>query len=270
MNIDVNGLSCGYGKKSIVSDISFKLFGGEILCILGPNGVGKTTLFKTILGFLPRLNGSVHIEGEEISNLTREEMAKKVAYVPQAHIPPFPFTVDDVILMGRFSRFEGRRTPNKKDYEKVKEVMELLHIEKLSGRIYTKISGGERQMVLIARALAQEPKYLVMDEPTSNLDFGNQMRVLEQIVRLKESGIGIVMTSHYPDHAFLCNAKVLLMKQDNKFHIGHIDEVLTEENLSEAYGILVKIIHSKDTQGDLLKSCAVKFNKGEKNDLHIG
>lgn len=260
MGMQIENLYCGYTNNNIVSNISFKLHTGEILCILGPNGVGKTTLFRTILGFLPRQRGEILIDGKDIKSLTRKKMAQKIAYVPQAHIPPFPFTVQDVIIMGRTSRFEGKRSPQKVDYEKVDEVMELLKIERLSNRIYTEISGGERQMVLIARALAQEPKYLVMDEPTSNLDFGNQMRVLEQVIKLKEEGIGIVMTSHYPDHVFLCSANVLLMKPNNIFCIGQSDEVLTEDNLKEAYGINVKIINSKDDDGSIFKSCVTKFN----------
>lgn len=260
MSMQIQNLACGYPNKNIVSDISFNLGAGELICILGPNGVGKTTLFKTILGFLPRQGGQILLDGVDIKNFPRKKLAQKIAYVPQAHIPPFPFTVQDVILMGRTSRFEGTRTPRPADYEKVDQLLELLHIQHLANRIYTEISGGERQMVLVVRALAQEPQYLIMDEPTSNLDFGNQMRVLEQVIQLKKAGIGIVMTSHYPDQVFLCSSKVLLMKNNNTYCLGTSDEVLTEDNLREAYGINVKIIGAADDDGTIYKSCVTKFD----------
>ena len=260
MSLQIKNLDCGYDGQTIVSDLSFKLDAGELICILGPNGVGKTTLFKTILGFLPRQGGEVLIDGVDIKNYTRKKLAQKIAYVPQSHIPPFPFTVQDVILMGRTSRFEGARTPQQVDYAKADELMELLHIKHLANRSYTEISGGERQMVLVVRALAQEPHYLIMDEPTSNLDFGNQMRVLENVMRLTKEGIGIVMTSHYPDHVFLCSSKVLLMKRNNTYCLGTSDEVLTEDNLTDAYGINVKIISACDEDGSTYKSCVTKFS----------
>lgn len=260
MNLQIQNLACGYDKHNIVPDLSFNLKAGELICILGPNGVGKTTLFKTILGFLPRQGGQVLIDGIDIKNLSRKKLAQKIAYVPQAHIPPFPFTVEDVILMGRTSRFGGAKTPRRADYEKVEELLDSLRIRHLANRIYTEISGGERQMVLVVRALAQEPQFLIMDEPTSNLDFGNQMRVLEQVMHLKRQGIGIVMTSHYPDHVFLCSSRVLLMKKNNTYCLGTGDEVLTEDNLKDAYGINVKIISSCDEDGTMYKSCVTKFN----------
>lgn len=259
-SLKIEHLTCGYGKKQILTDISFEVFSGQIFCILGPNGVGKTTLFRTLLGFLPRFAGDILINEKDIHTIKQSRIAQLIAYVPQAHIPPFPYLVDDVVLMGRTARFKNSSTPKKEDREKVKEILERLQIEYLSNRVYTEISGGERQMVLIARALAQEPKFLIMDEPTSNLDFGNQIRVLEQVTRLRKQGMGIIMTTHHPDHAFLCSAKVLLIRRNQMFHVGECDEVLTETNLKEAYGIRVKIMDAETDNGQLTKTCMIQVS----------
>ncbi|MEN6462827.1 MAG: ABC transporter ATP-binding protein [Syntrophomonas sp.] len=251
-------LSCGYGKKVVLSEICFEVLAGEFFCILGPNGVGKSTLFKTILGFLPRKGGKFLVDDRDILDFKREQLARVIAYVPQAHIPPFPFSVQDVVLMGRTACFENSRSPKQVDRDRVEEILESMGIAPLKSRVYTEISGGERQMVLIARALAQEPKFLVMDEPASNLDYGNQMRVLEQIMKLKSSGIGIIMASHYPDHAFLCSSNVILIEGNGEIRSGYCDDILTEETLSGAYGIPVRILEEADEDG-VLKSCAMKF-----------
>ncbi len=254
ITIKAVNISCGYGSKTVLKDISFEISSGKICCILGPNGVGKTTLFKTILGFLPGKGGHFYINGKDITEYSRSQIAKLVAYVPQAHVPAFPFTVNDVVTMGRTVWFENCRTPGKNDVETVDRILKSLSISHLKDRIYTQLSGGERQMVLIARALAQEPKFLVMDEPASNLDFGNQMQVLKQVVSLKENGIGIIMASHHPDHAFLCDSDVILISAGGKVKTGHCNEMLTEENLSDAYSIPIKILHG-ETAGKKLCSC---------------
>jgi iron complex transport system ATP-binding protein len=216
-------------------------------------------LFKTILGFLPPKAGEILIDGEDIKNWSRRRLAKKIAYVPQAHVPPFPYTVEDVILMGRTVRFANNRYPQKEDYRKAAEIMELLHIGDFRDRLYTQISGGERQLVLIARALAQEPEYLVMDEPASSLDFGNQMKLLRHITALKETGVGILMTSHHPDHVFLCASRVMLIRGSSSFSIGPCEETLTEENLRETYGIAIRVMEGTTPDGRVIRSCIADF-----------
>jgi len=260
MNLDIINVSCGYGKSTIVKDISMSVESGEILCLLGPNGVGKTTFFKTILGFLKLQTGKILLDGQDINNWSKKKLAESIGYVPQAHTPPFPFSVIDVIIMGRTAHIGMFESPSKKDKEIAEESMNTLNITYLKDKIYTEISGGERQMVLIARALTQQPKILVMDEPTSNLDFGNQVKVLEEINKLSQKGLGIIMTSHFPDHAFLCCTKVALMQKNNIFTIGTVDEVVTEENLKMAYGVDVKITSAINNKGEKVKSCVPMIN----------
>lgn len=255
--IDINQLTCGYGQKIVLSDMNFTVSSGEILCILGPNGVGKTTLFRTILGFLPEISGSIKINGQNRQDYSRSELAKIVAYVPQAHIPSFSYRVEDIILMGRISHFQNGSKPGKKDRQIVLEVMERLELSFLKNKLYTNISGGERQMVLIARALAQEPLFLIMDEPTSNLDFGNQVRVLEQVKNLSAQNIGIIMTTHSPDHVFYCSGDVLLINGNKKVNHGHVRDILRSKDLSRTFGIDIEVVDIEKKNGDRRQTCVI-------------
>lgn len=260
MKLEIKNIFCGYDSNTIVKNLSVKVESGEVLTLLGPNGVGKTTFFKTILGFLKPHGGKIVLDGQDIKSWKRNKLAKAIGYVPQAHIPPFPFSVLDVVVMGRTAHLGTFASPSKKDVRIAEEALESLNVDYLKDKIYTEISGGERQMVLIARALTQEPRILVMDEPTSNLDFGNQVRVLEQVNKLAKDGLGIVMTSHFPDHAFMCSTKVALLKKDQEFTVGSVDEVITEKNLRAAYGVKVKIISTVSDDGSLIKSCIPMLN----------
>lgn len=255
MTLEVKNAACGYGTKMVVQGISIGITSGDILCLLGPNGVGKTTFFKTLLGFLKLRGGEIQLNGRDINTFSQKERARSIGYVPQAHTPPFPFTVLQVALMGRTAHLGSFSSPSGKDVELAEETLHILGISFLRDRIYTEISGGERQMVLIARALVQQPEILVMDEPTSNLDFGNQIRVLGRIRQLADSGLGIVMTSHFPDHAFLCATKVALIRRDGLFQYGTADEVVTEENLRSAYGVNVRIASIQNGKTGVLKAC---------------
>lgn len=241
MILELQNVRCGYGKKVVVDGFSAKVSSGDIFCLLGPNGVGKTTLFKTILGLLPLLGGSITCDGENILNASPKEYAKLIGYVPQAHTPPFAFTVFDVVVMGRTIHQGILGRPGKKDYAFAMEVMERLGILFLRDRVYTELSGGERQMVIIARALTQEPAFLIMDEPTANLDFGNQAKVLTNVKKLAREGLGIIMTTHSPNQVFQCDADVALLKSNNEFIYGKAHEVLLENTLFDAYGIPVAV-----------------------------
>lgn len=255
MKLELNHAMCGYGLRTVLNDISFKVGTGDILCLLGPNGVGKTTLFKSILGFLKLQGGEILLNGEDIQNWPRNRLAKAIGYVPQAQTTPFPFNVLDVVVMGRAAHLGMFTPPTKKDIAIAEEALETLNVSFLKDRIYTEISGGERQMVLIARALTQQPKILVMDEPTSNLDFGNQVRVLEQINHLSKKGLTVIMTSHFPNHAFICSTKVVIIQKNSVFKQGSANEVLTEENLKAAYGIELKITSIENHCGERINTC---------------
>ena len=242
MLLELRDVSCGYGKEPIFQHISFTVERSQTLCLLGPNGVGKTTLFKTILGLLPPLQGEVLLSGESITSWTAAQRARRIAYVPQAHTPPFPFTVHDVVLMGRAAHIGRLGVPGKKDREIACESLEMLGIAHLAQKTYTKISGGERQLVLLARAIAQNPELLCMDEPTASLDFGNQVLVMNRIRSLSAAGITVIMTTHAPSHAFYCAERTAIMGRDGVFSVGRTNDVITEERLEKLYGVKAKIV----------------------------
>lgn len=240
--LSVEDLAFGYGRRRIGAGLALTVEPGEVLCLLGPNGGGKTTLFKTLLGLLPPLDGRIRLDGEEIGRWSRRRLAASLGYVPQAQGGFFPFRVRDVVLMGRASRLGAFASPGPADHAVAQRVLETLEIGHLAERIYTEISGGERQMVLIARALAGEPRIVVMDEPTASLDFGNQARVLGQIRRLSRSGIAVVLSTHDPDHAFLCADRVALLHEGRLLALGTPAATITPETLARIYGVAVAVV----------------------------
>ena len=246
MLLELKSVACGYGSVPIFQDISFSIERGQTLCLLGPNGVGKTTLFKTILGLLSPLAGDILLSGENISTWTVRERARRIAYVPQVHTPPFPFTVHDVVLMGRATHIGNLGIPGKKDRRIADDAIEMLGIAHLAQKIYTKISGGERQLVLLARAIAQQPQLLCMDEPTASLDFGNQVLLMNRIHVLSAAGITVIMTTHAPNHAFYCSDVTAVMGWDGVFSVGRTNDIITEARLEKLYGVTAKIIGYAD------------------------
>ena len=230
------------GHKGGFKDVSFTLNRGEVMCILGPNGCGKTTLLKCLIGLLKLSRGRVWLEGHEMNKMGRREIAKIVGYIPQLHQPAFPFSVLDAVLIGRAPHLDFLESPGRKDEEIAEMAIDAMGIANLRDRPYTQLSGGEMQLVIFARVLAQQPMLLLLDEPTSHLDFGNQVRVLQTVGELASTGLPVIMTSHFPDHAFLSSSKVAIMK-DNKFlAVGTPNEVITEERMEMIYGTKVKII----------------------------
>ena len=241
MRLEARHLDIGYRGRRVGTDVSLSLEAGEVLCLLGPNGSGKTTLFKTLLGLLPPQGGQVLIDGEDLRSKRRSEIARWVSYVPQAHAAFFPFTVREVVLMGRTAHLGVFSSPSRRDHEFAQAAIDRMRISALADSIYTRISGGERQLTLIARALAQDARIMVMDEPTANLDFGNQVRVLEHIQALAECGMGVLLSTHDPDQAFLCATRVALLHEGRLARLGGPGETITVESLKQIYGVDVAV-----------------------------
>lgn len=231
----------GYGSAVVGSDVDIDVRSGEVLCLLGPNGSGKTTLFKTLLGLLPAQAGVVLVDGLPIAELSRQEIARRVAYVPQAHTAHFPFRVIDMVVMGRTAHLGLFAAPTQQDRQKALEALALLGIAALAEREYTRISGGQRQLALVARALVQDAPGIVMDEPTANLDFGNQVIVLSEVKRLAARGLAVLLSTHDPDHAFSIANRVALLDQGRLVDQGEPKTVLTPARLKSVYGIDVTV-----------------------------
>ncbi|HEX6155754.1 MAG TPA: ABC transporter ATP-binding protein [Burkholderiales bacterium] len=240
--LGVEALDFGFPGRTIGRDVSFTLQAGEVMCVLGPNGGGKTTLFRTLLGLLEPHAGSIQLDSSSLGTLSRAEIARRVGYVPQGHAGYFAFTVREFVLMGRTAHLGVFSVPGKQDRRVAERALESLGIAHLADQPVTEISGGERQLALVARALAQEPKLLVLDEPTANLDFGNQVRVLQRISALAASGISILFSSHDPDHAFLCARRALLLAAGRVLEIGAPRAVIRPDTLERLYGVSVKVI----------------------------
>ena len=240
--LSVEGLDFGFPGRTIGRDVSFTLQAGEVMCVLGPNGGGKTTLFRTLVGLLDPHAGSIRLDSSSLTTLSRAEIARRVGYVPQGHAGYFAFTVHEFVLMGRTAHLGVFSVPGKQDRQVAERALESLGIAHLADKPVTEISGGERQLALVARALAQEPKLLVLDEPTASLDFGNQVRVLQRISALAASGISILFSSHDPDHAFLCARRALLLAEGRVLEIGAPRAVIRPDTLERLYGVSVKVI----------------------------
>ncbi len=241
MRLEARGLGFGYPGHPVGRDVDLSVGAGEVLCLLGPNGSGKTTLFRTMLGLIPAQAGEVRLDGRPLSSLGRAEIARNVAYVPQAQSSQFAYTVLEMTLMGRTAHRGPFARPTAADVTAAERALETLGILKLAQAEYTRISGGQRQLTLIARALAQAAPLLVMDEPTASLDFGNQAVVLRQVRRLRESGLGIVLSTHDPDQAFACATGVALLHQGGLLAIGPPTAVLTPARLAAVYGVPVTV-----------------------------
>lgn len=239
---EVKNISFSYGGSKIFSDISFSIEKGDVLCILGPNGTGKTTLIKCLNGLQDIDSGEILIKSKNIKKLSFKEISRNMGYIPQNHAPLFPFKVIDVVLMGRAPYLNLTDSPKKKDMVIALNSLRILGIENLKDKEYTNLSGGQMQLVFLARILCQQPDILILDEPTSHLDFGNQIKLLEIIENLAESGLSIIMSSHFPDHTFLSSNKVAIMKDGGFIDYGEPSNVVTEENLKKAYSIDVKLI----------------------------
>ena len=240
--LKAHGLAFGHPGRTLGRAINLDVQTGEVLCVLGPNGGGKTTLFRTLLGLLPAHGGSIAVGGKSLESCTPSERAKLMAYVPQAGNSYFAFTVRDVVLMGRTAHIGLFAAPGPKDFDAADAALAELRIAHLADKLFTQISGGERQLALIARALAQESPLLIMDEPTASLDFGNQSLMLNEILRLKASGRSVLFCTHDPDHALRCADRALLLHEGKVLALGSPREVVTAANLKTLYGVDVEFM----------------------------
>jgi iron complex transport system ATP-binding protein len=240
MTLAGHDLGIGYSDRVVGRGLDVGLNEGEVLALLGPNGGGKTTLLKTLLGILAPLAGAVLIDERPLASYSASERARRIAYVPQSHVPSFAFTVETVVLMGRTAHGNLFSAPSAADRAVAQRTLERFGIAHLGARPYTMISGGERQLVLLARALAQEPRFIVLDEPTASLDFGNQGKVLREMRALAAAGHGVLFTTHDPNHALRAADRAFLMRDGERLAQGPVREVLTRVRLEALYGAPVE------------------------------
>lgn len=222
--------------------ISLTLRAGTILYLLGRNGCGKTTLMNCLSGVLKPERGAVRLYGRDLRSYTPAERARHVGLIPQLHTPAFNYSVREIVLMGRAPHLGLFASPSRLDYEIADAALESVGLSSYRERPYTQLSGGERQLVLIARGLAQQCRILLMDEPDAHLDLNNQLRVMERVVRLAADGLSFIVTSHLPNNALAYAHEVLLMKRGAMLAYGTPADVLSENLLSAAYDLPIEVI----------------------------
>ena len=237
--------------KTVFGGVSFTIEKGELIGILGPNGAGKSTLLACLAGLQPLSAGRIRIEGKEIAAYSRADFARLVGFVPQTHHAVFDYTVQEFVTLGRSPHINMFASPSAKDIEMAERALEQMQILHLKDKRYTQISGGERQLVLIARALAQDPQILLLDEPTAHLDYGNQIKMVKRMDLLRRAGYTIITTTHFPDHAFMSCDKLAIIYEHGLAGFGLPETVLTEEMLARIYGIPISL-HRTDWQRRML------------------
>lgn len=245
MSLCIENLSVGYGGKAVLRSVSLSLKGGEALAVLGVNGAGKTTLFRSLLHFIPLLSGRVMLDGRDTAKFSRKQLAARIAYVPQCHNCTFPYSVADTVAMGLNPHISRFGEPTKKEYGMVADTLDLLGIGRLGQRYYRNLSGGEKQLALIARALIQQPRLMVMDEPTASLDFSHAVTVLSQILRLKGSDMALMITSHSPRQARVYADRVLMLRDGGVYRQGGAELLDDESVLHGLYGINIDDIEDE-------------------------
>ncbi|MFV0335550.1 MAG: ABC transporter ATP-binding protein [Tropicimonas sp.] len=243
MKLEVQDLAFSFGKgKRSIKDVSFELEPGEVLCLLGPNGAGKTTLLRCLTGGLQPSGGRMLLGGDDTTGLPPRDLAQRMAYVPQASQPAFGHKLREMVLMGRSPHMGRFDVPGPADHERAEAALARLGIAHLADRSFAAVSGGERQLCLLARALAQEARILVLDEPAASLDFGNQIKLLEVISELSRDGFGILMVTHHPDHALQVGNRFLALKAGVIHAAGTVSRMTEPGYLTDLYGADIEVI----------------------------
>lgn len=259
MILSVKDLSFSYGSEPALSDISLEVDRGEVLCVMGPNGSGKSTLIDCVMGLHPGYGGSVSLDGSSIRGFSRREIARRVAYVPQNHTVTFPYTVREVVMMGRTAYLSAFGTPSEGGEELCERAMRRVGILDLADKPYNSISGGELRLVILARALCQDTQFILMDEPTAHLDYRNELVFLEIVSELcLEDGISILIATHSPDQAFYFEShgvpvSAMFLKKGAAAASGAPSEIITASLLEDVYGVKAKILESGGEKTILLQ-----------------
>ena len=255
--ISVNDLHFSYPKRPVLEGVDFTLNRGEIVSLLGPNGCGKSTLIRLILKLIHPSQGEIWLDNKTIDRYSHREIAKHIAYIPQYNNVHFNYSVLEMVMMGRVAKHGFFVAPSAKDKEVAYESLRQIGIENLTYRTFGQLSGGQKQMVLLARALTQEVNTFIMDEPVSGLDYGNQIRLLELISDLARQGYTFLKTTHYPDHALMVSSRVVVMNEGKIIANGKPEEVITSSMIREIYGIEADLInYNRHTW------CIPTFSKG--------
>lgn len=246
--IEINDLNYQYDhSRRLLDNVSIKIPDGSIVTILGKNGAGKTTLLNCILGFIENYTGTISFYGKKQSEFSRKELAQVVGLVPQLSQISFDYTVEEFVLMGCNPTMNYFSVPEKSMYSIVEDSLNTLDILHLKDRYVNSLSGGERQLVYIARTLAQRPKIIVLDEPTSALDFGNSLKITDLLSRLRENGFTVILTCHNPDYPFVFRGYTVAMMPDHKVIFGESERILTDDVLTQLYGVDIKRVFVPET-----------------------
>ena len=252
MSIEIRRLGFSYGSTDVLHDITFTAADGDIAAVLGPNGVGKSTLFRCVLGFLAPSEGGILVNGKDMRTLDRRAAAREIAYIPQSCVPSFNYTLLEVVMMGLTNQIGVFDAPRPEHKTAALEAMESLGIAHLAHRESGRVSGGERQLALIARALVQRAPVLMLDEPTASLDFGNQLLVLNCARELACEGYTVIQTTHNPEHSYMFSDRILALRGGRVLTEGGPKEVLTPELMRELYGVEVEV---SSLFGDRVRVC---------------
>jgi len=244
--LEARQVGFSFGSRAVLTGVSFGFRSGEIVSLLGRNGAGKTTLLRLLLGLERPAEGEVFLDGTPIRHLRRREIARSIAYIPQSHAPIFPYRVREVVSLGRTPSAGLFRSFRREDHDVADSALAQVGLSRLGERLYTQLSGGELQLVLIARALAQGSSLLIMDEPFAGVDYGNQQRLLACLQDLASTGVGIVLTTHDPEQALRVSTRTALLSGGRILDDGPPERVLTKEVIFSLYGTKVEILRSAE------------------------